>query len=324
MQANSYVPLITKPTRVTESSATLIDHIWTNNIQSDEQSQIKTGIIVHDLSDHMPIFLIRNSSVYPQGYTNIKFRIFSEENIDNFKEEIASSSSYLYNIISTDNTLDIKVSEYFSEYKKIYNKHFPVKSKKIHNKTLSKPWITSDLQKLIKKKNFLYYKKLKQPTMIATDKYKQCKKDLDKILKLSKKLYFERKMFETSKNMKARWDAIRLLINKNKNKTSNCPIKHSTLGKHYSTIAENLNSQLPNVECNVLKSSNETSTLHFSFCSVDEGTIYDTINKLDSKKGPGSDEIPAKILKTTAKIVAPHLCLIFNECLRQGGISRYF
>ena len=52
--------------------------------------------------------------------------------------------------------------------------------KKIHNKTLSKPWITDDIQKLIKKKNFLYYKKLKSPTVISIEKYKQCKRDLEK------------------------------------------------------------------------------------------------------------------------------------------------
>ena len=170
----------------------------------------------------------------------------------------------------------------------------------------------------------MYYKKLKQPTIIAIVKYKQCKKHLDKVLKLNKKLYFERKMFETSKNMKARWDAIRLLINKNKNKTNNCPIKHSTLGKHYSTIAENLNSKLPNVECNIVQGSKETNIVEFCFNPVDDATIYDTINTLNTKKGPGLDDISAKILKTTAGIVAPHLSLIFNECLRQGTYPDIF
>ena len=105
------------------------------------------------------------------------------------------------------------MNNYFAQYKSLYNKHFPLKTKKVHNKTLSKPWITNDIQKLIKNKNFLYYKKLKQPTTLSIEKYKNCKKDLDKSLKLSKKLYFERRMLETSRNMKDRWDAIRLLIN---------------------------------------------------------------------------------------------------------------
>ena len=105
----------------------------------------------------------------------------------------------------------------------------------------------------------------------------------------------------------------------NKNKNSICPIKHSILGEHFSTVAEKLNSSLPNIDCEVLKSDNEQK-LNFSFSSADTYMFYDTINKLNSKKGPGPDEIPAKILKSTANIIAPHdhLSIIFNECLRQG------
>ena len=47
-----FVPLINKPTRVRENSATLIDNIFTNNITSDA----KQGIFYTDISDHFPIF----------------------------------------------------------------------------------------------------------------------------------------------------------------------------------------------------------------------------------------------------------------------------
>ena len=67
-------------------------------------------------------------------------------------------------------------------------------------------------------------------------------------------LSFERKMFETSRNMRERWDAIRVLINRSKNNTINCPIKHSLLGEHFSTIATKLNSKLPNIDCEIVKS----------------------------------------------------------------------
>ena len=118
MQANSYFPVITKPTRVTESSATLIDHIWINNPDTNEQSKMKSGIIVHDLTDHLPIFIIRKANVHPQGYSKIKFRVFSDENISKFKNDIASISTDLYNIINkTDVTINNKVNNYFASTK---------------------------------------------------------------------------------------------------------------------------------------------------------------------------------------------------------------
>ena len=45
-------PLITKPTRITANSATLIDNIFTNHLTAD----ICNGIIINDISDHLPIF----------------------------------------------------------------------------------------------------------------------------------------------------------------------------------------------------------------------------------------------------------------------------
>ena len=50
---SSFVPLITKPTRITEHTATIIDNIFTNNIEKVENSI--NGIIFTDISDHLPI-----------------------------------------------------------------------------------------------------------------------------------------------------------------------------------------------------------------------------------------------------------------------------
>ena len=50
-------PVINKPTRITKRSATAIDHIITNTLVNTD---LKTGIIKSDISDHFPIFLIAN------------------------------------------------------------------------------------------------------------------------------------------------------------------------------------------------------------------------------------------------------------------------
>ena len=54
-------PLIVKPTRLTEKSATLIDHIWTNNF--DVHSQHKQGVLLTSMSDHYGIFHITGSKM---------------------------------------------------------------------------------------------------------------------------------------------------------------------------------------------------------------------------------------------------------------------
>ena len=51
----NFIPVINKPTRVSRSNATIIDHINTNHFLN---IYIHSGIINADISDHFPIFLI--------------------------------------------------------------------------------------------------------------------------------------------------------------------------------------------------------------------------------------------------------------------------
>ena len=48
-----FYPIISKPTRITEHTATLIDNIFTNNI--DKLDSSVNGILFSDISDHLPI-----------------------------------------------------------------------------------------------------------------------------------------------------------------------------------------------------------------------------------------------------------------------------
>ena len=52
--SKGYLPAITKPTRITEHSATLLDHIYTNKINKSYNS----GILISDVSDHFATFTI--------------------------------------------------------------------------------------------------------------------------------------------------------------------------------------------------------------------------------------------------------------------------
>ena len=52
MYSNMFFLLITQPTRITSNSATLIDNIFTNNLDTYSFS----GLLFTDISDHLPIF----------------------------------------------------------------------------------------------------------------------------------------------------------------------------------------------------------------------------------------------------------------------------
>ena len=51
MTSNSFRTVITKPTRISDSTSTLIDHIWINDMSNDK---IESKIILCDITDHLP------------------------------------------------------------------------------------------------------------------------------------------------------------------------------------------------------------------------------------------------------------------------------
>jgi len=62
---NSYncLELITKPTRIATASGTLTDHIYTNL----PTGKLIPGILVNDLSDHLPVFSQSNKKFLKHG-----------------------------------------------------------------------------------------------------------------------------------------------------------------------------------------------------------------------------------------------------------------
>ena len=77
-----------RPTRITSYSATLIDNILTNNINS----HVVNGLLFTDISDHLPIFsiwFVENSN-FCQDHSIYTFRDKSKENIKTFEKNIIS------------------------------------------------------------------------------------------------------------------------------------------------------------------------------------------------------------------------------------------
>ena len=48
-----YYPLINIPTRITETTGSVLDHFWTNIVEQP----IKSAVLVKPISDHLPIYM---------------------------------------------------------------------------------------------------------------------------------------------------------------------------------------------------------------------------------------------------------------------------
>ena len=82
------ISLITKATRVTDKTETLIDNIFTNNLEKINDSI--NGIVFSDISDHLPIIHLFNTNIFVKNKntnedTVTYKREYNENNINAFK-----------------------------------------------------------------------------------------------------------------------------------------------------------------------------------------------------------------------------------------------
>ena len=77
MQALALLPVIHKPTRITDESFSLIDNIFTNKV-----SNFEAVILTFDVSDHFPNFFIFTDYFHSTPlFMEINYRIISERTL---------------------------------------------------------------------------------------------------------------------------------------------------------------------------------------------------------------------------------------------------
>ena len=144
-----------------------------------------------------------------------------------------------------------------------------------------------------------------------------------------KEKYYKNLLQKTSNNIKQKWNTIRLIINRSKVQQNNCTMSNDILGKHYTTVAQKLadklpkmtNDDIPTTSGNI-KHSNLFKT-HFTFNKVSDREVYEILLKLDSNKGPGTDNLDTKSLKSIAHVISEHLASLFNQSIKQGIYPNY-
>ncbi len=76
-----FIPLINRPKRLTSHSAILIDNIFT----SFSSQTTDNGIILNDLSDHLPVFAFSSTKTNSRKYETNYTHDYNKLNYANFK-----------------------------------------------------------------------------------------------------------------------------------------------------------------------------------------------------------------------------------------------
>ena len=196
------LPSITRPSRITSHSATLIDNIFTNVIDNKI-----SGLLVCDISDHLPVFTVIDY-VYKNRTEKQKIfrRIKTDKSINMLIQDLVSQN---WDMIYNEKDVDGAYNIFLEIFKAKYDKHCPINEynkKRAHDNC---PWLTKGLQNACKKKNALYRNYIRQRTKEAEDKYKN---KLISIIRISRKEYYKNKLDRNKDNIKGIWNILNSII----------------------------------------------------------------------------------------------------------------
>jgi exonuclease III len=291
LTSNSLYPSITKPTRITSKSATLIDNIFTNS-----KAHQTSGIVLSDLSDHLPIFITTDLNVFRRENSSKEtdVRHFTEQNMNYFKTELNKVD---WDIVCHSNNVDESYTKFIDKFNELYDKCIPKRKKRAHsqkNKPKS-PWITNALLKSIRRKNILYNNSLKKTTDVNIVKYKKYRNKLNSTLRLAKQNYFCDLLEKEKNNMRNTWKVLNSILRPKTNtncetftsgnKTYTCPIQIATeFNKYFASIGSSLASSIQHSGKDFSSYLQNSNSMSCFFRPTDQDEIIKLISKLGSRK----------------------------------------
>jgi exonuclease III len=327
MYEANYYPTITKPTRLTTRTSSLIDNIFSNILNN----KLTPGILFNDITDHFPVFYFVNKDKHSETKNKSKNNYYTKRKITNitmtsFENELNQTN---WNEVLNNSSADDSYDVFINKFTNLYDKHFPKVRKKINKRKENKPWISAGIIKSIKTRNKLYIKFIKNPTELNKSNYVKYRNKLTNLIKVSCKTYYSSKFNEYKSNIKHTWQTINSVIGKNSkpkspsyfldgtHKISDPGLISNKFNSFFANIGPELASKIqsPSVFSDFL---NDPQPNTIFFHPTDEKEIFDIVKTFKNGKSAGYDDVSPTIVKRVIPFISHPLAHIFNLSLSTG------
>jgi len=322
--SNGFLPQITRPTRVTENSSTIIDNIFSNTFRSGTCS----GNLMLCISEHFSQFLCASKNNVSLKNLNIYGRNYSKFNLKDFRNDICKQT--WENDLTDVNEL---YEEFITKLNSCVDKHAPIKKlTKREMKIKSKPWITMNVRKLIDQRNKLFNRRKRQPNNnnIKT-LYNLFRNRVNREIKKAKKYYFKVYFEENKNNIKQTWKGIKDIINTKSAispKTTQLKINgqvidnaldiSNSFNNFFVNVGQKTEKEIPIVNRSPESFLKDRNDFNFLLTCVSNDEIISIIKNLDTKKSSGPSGIPTRLLILIPDLIVFPLCKIINTSFTTG------
>ena len=161
LQSNAFVSIVNLPTRITPTSQTIIDHIFTN----DSVSVITPGIFKYQISDHRPIFCTLTDTKLKTSGIKASYTLRNTSSLDrqNFLNDLNDALlpvTHNFTLLTPDkqyNNFDAYFTKVITALSEMIDQNASLHSVSRKQKRLQhSPWITKGTVISIKTKQNLY------------------------------------------------------------------------------------------------------------------------------------------------------------------------
>ena len=330
MLEHNLVPTITRPTRITNSTATLIDNIFFSKLL---QRSLDSMILLEDISNHLPsLVLMKQTKMMNKEPLNFKSRALNDNKIKCITEELKCKD---WNEILRSDNVNVNFDQFCNELNETMDTYAPVKNVRISWKhKFTEPWMNKSIKKASNKCKHLYKKSLSQDVTEADkQKYKEYRNTYNKLKQTVQNEYYTTKCSAYGKNTKQLRRMINSIICKRKHsgsiisyitinvvKTYDANKIVNEFGQYYVTMGADLARKKPESKKKVQEYVyNIPRTLNsLAVGRVEYTDIEKIISALPAKMSSGHDGISNQLLKQLNSSISYPLSIIFNQSLSSG------
>lgn len=328
------LPCITKPSRVTMNTESLIDNIFTNY----NPSLCKSALLYHDISDHYPIIMQFSKPNFKNNKMNQSQktfrRVISQISIEKFKNYLQSVNWEFTDNNDKISDINLIYDEFLNVFNHGFNICFPKKSAANYKRTPRKEWMTYGLATSCEMKSRLYKQMKNMKTHESKVKFTTYRNKLKSVLDKAEKDFYSKKLSECHGDPKRTWKIINNLVNnKSQNNTphsiefvdNNSTLTNNTdivekFNEYFVNIGKNLSEKIPNSR-NSFSHYMTNTVSNIGSCALHLTTpdeITSIVHNLKSSESAGFDEVSTKLLKSVIDYIADPLCKIINMCIENA------
>ena len=288
MFSSTFYPLISRPTRITNTTATLIDNIFVNNIEENYKTSNFQRIKHHNTID-------------------TKTRLINDKSINQLWQDLECID--WKDVYSKSDAQDA-YKHFYAKLYWLFDKNIPLIKPRSKNPEKKVPWITKGILKSRRTKNMLYKKFIKNPTERNKSIYKTYRNKFNKLKSVAKKQYYDREFSGHKSNLRYLWKLINEVINRNKLKpelpdyfkenetliTDPAEISNK-FNEYFINVGRNLAAKIPDSDVSFSNYLGERSIKSIFLHAVTENEVEFETRKLNVNKSCGHDEIQPKLVK---------------------------